>query len=199
MKRITATFGIVILSLFPAVSATWPPNVSFVQAPFSPLSVPSPSSIAIGDFKGDGILDFAVAAGDFNGDGKQDIVATDILGGLTGLFNSIQGNQIQVGHRPTSVAVGDFNLDGKLDLAITNAADDTVSILVGHGDGTFSSATNLTVRSHPKLAPGRLIAPTRRAATSLGNAGRCAAGRNQALLSACAVYWNAVRRLSRAK
>jgi FG-GAP-like repeat len=35
---------------------------------------------------------------------------------------------------------GDFNGDGKLDLAVTNASSNTVSILLGNGDGTFSAA-----------------------------------------------------------
>ena len=42
-----------------------------------------------------------------------------------------------VGHVPFGVAVGDFNRDGKLDVAVTNSADNTVSILLGNGDGTF--------------------------------------------------------------
>jgi hypothetical protein len=41
------------------------------------------------------------------------------------------------GHVPFGVVVGDFNGDGKLDVAVTNNADNTVSILLGNGDGTF--------------------------------------------------------------
>ena len=52
-----------------------------------------------------------------------------------------------VGADPTFVAVGDFNGDGNLDLAVTNSnvsrtGTDSVSILLGNGDGTFGSATN---------------------------------------------------------
>src|SRR5437667_1449302 len=42
-----------------------------------------------------------------------------------------------VGSNPFSVAVGDFNGDGRLDLAVANQGSNTVSILLGTGDGTF--------------------------------------------------------------
>jgi len=42
-----------------------------------------------------------------------------------------------VGTQPVSIAVGDFNRDGKPDLAVVNSHDNTVSILLGNGDGTF--------------------------------------------------------------
>jgi hypothetical protein len=41
-----------------------------------------------------------------------------------------------------SVAVGDFNNDGKFDLAVANYNGNTVSVLLGNGDGSFNSATN---------------------------------------------------------
>src|SRR5208337_851362 len=46
------------------------------------------------------------------------------------------------GNGPSSVAVGDFNGDGILDLAATNRSDNTVSILLGKGDGTFTPQTH---------------------------------------------------------
>ena len=45
-----------------------------------------------------------------------------------------------VGMSPSSVAVDDFNRDGKLDLAVANNRSDTVSVLLGNGDGTFQAA-----------------------------------------------------------
>src|SRR5205823_6165543 len=41
------------------------------------------------------------------------------------------------GFESGAVGVGDFNGDGKLDLAVTNFGINTVSILLGNGDGTF--------------------------------------------------------------
>jgi tRNA A-37 threonylcarbamoyl transferase component Bud32 len=54
-----------------------------------------------------------------------------------------------VGFKPYAVAVGDFNGDGKLDLVVSNIADNTVSLLLGNGDGTFQPAVNLRTQAEP--------------------------------------------------
>ncbi len=38
---------------------------------------------------------------------------------------------------PTSVAIGDVNGDGKPDLVVANSGSNTVSVLLGNGNGTF--------------------------------------------------------------
>lgn len=63
-------------------------------------------------------------------------------GGSTGQMNGSGGpggtvHQYATGQGPTWVAAGDFNGDKNLDLAVTNGADNTVSVLLGNGDGTF--------------------------------------------------------------
>jgi hypothetical protein len=47
------------------------------------------------------------------------------------------------------VAVGDFNGDGKPDLAVANYGSDTVSVLLGQGDGTFLPAVNYAAGGAP--------------------------------------------------
>ena len=47
------------------------------------------------------------------------------------------------------MAVGDFNHDGILDLVTANNGDNTVSVLLGSGDGTFLPAATYTVGSDP--------------------------------------------------
>ena len=44
----------------------------------------------------------------------------------------------QPGNDPAIAGVGDFNEDGIPDLAVENAGDNTISILLGNGDGTFT-------------------------------------------------------------
>ena len=44
---------------------------------------------------------------------------------------------------------GDFNGDGRIDLAVVNEDDDTVSVLLGNGDGTFQPQVTYAVGSDP--------------------------------------------------
>ena len=56
---------------------------------------------------------------------------------------------LTAGAHPSSVAVDDFNQDGVADLAVTDYGSDTVSVLLGNGDGTFQAAVSYSVGSHP--------------------------------------------------
>jgi hypothetical protein len=49
----------------------------------------------------------------------------------------------------SSVVVGDFNRDGKLDSAVANENDNTVSVLLGNGDGTFSTESTQAAGPFP--------------------------------------------------
>jgi phospholipase C len=53
------------------------------------------------------------------------------------------------GTSPSFVITGDFNGDGILDLAVANKNSNTVSILLGVGDGTFTSGATLTTGNQP--------------------------------------------------
>ncbi len=115
-----------------------------------------------GTFRAGGLFDpggfhtSSVAVGDFNGDGKLDLVVVNggdapavdrnvgvLLGNGDGTFQPVA--VYDAGAAPGFVAVGDFNGDGKLDFVVTgNSSDDIsageVSIFLGRGDGTFAPA-----------------------------------------------------------
>src|SRR5262249_35124266 len=54
-----------------------------------------------------------------------------------------------VGSTPYSVAVGDFDRDGKLDLVTANFNSNTVSVLLGNGDGSFQKAADYSAGLNP--------------------------------------------------
>jgi hypothetical protein len=109
--------------------------------------LPGATSLAVGDFQGDGKPDLAVVSGLDN--------SVEILrGNGDGTFQSnpliipvgTQGNFLP---SIESVAVGDFAHNGKLDLAVVNPGDNTVSVLLGNGDGTFQNRVDLPVGAAP--------------------------------------------------
>ena len=106
-----------------------------------------PQSIAIGDFNRDGKADLAVA--DYSSN-----TVTVLLGNGDGTFTEVASSPA-TGIEPLSIAVGDFNGDGVPDLAVTNQnngapALGSVTVLLGHGDGTFTpTAVSPVTGSNP--------------------------------------------------
>jgi len=88
----------------------------------------SPDFVAAGDFNKDGYLDLAIANRDSNN-------VTVLLGGPGGTFTLAPGSPFAVGKSPSSLAIADFDGDGIPDLAVTNELDNTVTVLLGNGDG----------------------------------------------------------------
>jgi hypothetical protein len=114
-------------------------------------AAPSPST---------GDRPIAIVAGDFNGDGKADLATantsdssiTVLLGNGDGTFTASSFFPAG-GNGPFAITTGDFNGDGKADLAFTNwdgFVANTVSVLLGNGDGTFTVAPNLTTGVEPE-------------------------------------------------
>jgi len=104
--------------------------------------------LTIRDFNGDGIQDLAIA---FNGSSSAAGGVAVLLGKGDGTFGPPA--YFQAGPFPISIAVADFNGDGKPDLAIGNLSGSgtpgSVSILMGKGDGTFSSPASYNLGQSP--------------------------------------------------
>ena len=96
------------------------------QAPLTVAAGDDATSIAVGDFNGDGKPDLAVA-----NEGFKDVWV--LLGNGDGTFQAAQ--DFGVGGFAESVAVGDFNGDGRLDLAVASGG---VSVLINNTVQSFS-------------------------------------------------------------
>ncbi|MBK8466778.1 MAG: VCBS repeat-containing protein [Chloracidobacterium sp.] len=129
-------------------------NGGFTSPPVPEIPVgAAPHPIAVGDFNGDGFLDFATA-----NQGTANNVSIR-LGNGNGGFTSPPVPEIAVGRGPTSMQIADFNNDGNLDIAVANLSDTSISVRLGSGDGGFvlPSVSEVDVGSRPfALAAGDL-------------------------------------------
>jgi uncharacterized repeat protein (TIGR01451 family) len=79
------------------------------------------------------------------GGGTSNTFYLPVAATLTGVnFPSTASSTVGVGRGPAGFVTGDFNGDGKIDLAVANKNDGTVSILLGNGDGTFTTKPVVT-------------------------------------------------------
>jgi hypothetical protein len=112
---------------------------TFTEAKGSPITTNYGSSpVVAADFNGDGIPDLAAAGGYY---------LIVLLGNGDGTFTEvpITSSMITGAESFSSMVVGDFNSDGIPDLATVDLGDETISIFLGNGDGTFRRGPILSV------------------------------------------------------
>jgi hypothetical protein len=128
-----------------------------MTAPCSNGYVRSRCSIAVGDFNHDGRPDLAITS-DLASEYSQDPPLVPfqpdnrvyvLMGNADGTFTPAIGSPISVGSYPEQVNIGDFNSDGLQDLVVANGLDNTLSILLGNGDGTFAPQSTVPVGNFP--------------------------------------------------
>src|SRR5205814_2055192 len=110
--------------------------------------------LAPGDFDRDGKLDLAV-----NHSGSLGPQVALLLGNGDGTFILPTDYTLAPGSQPTNtlLAAADLNGDGRTDLASIDDRLNIMAILLGRGDGTFSSAA-ITVLDPAAPTPPRLVA-----------------------------------------
>jgi hypothetical protein len=108
-----------------------------------------PTSVVVGDFNGDGVLDLAFS--DLNG-------VEIALGNGDGTFNETPASPIAVPSELYSLQAGDFNHDGKPDLAGLDNYNDQIVLLLGGGDGTFAVTATTPVVSTSFVGPFQIAA-----------------------------------------
>ena len=107
----------------------------------------------------------SVTHADFDEDGKDDLAATSV-GGVTILLGRgdrtfESATRFGDGHRVKDVDLADFDEDGQDDLLATNWSRSDVEVLLGQGDGTFSSGG-----TYSTLPPGSVPISGARAAVT---------------------------------
>ncbi len=120
---------------------------TFTQVTGSPFAlqdkVTNPIAITTADFNGDGIPDLAIVDQGTN-------QVTVLKGNGNGTFAEFPNSPISVGNFPVAIASGTLNGGTGLSLAVVNQNDNSVTVLLGNGTGTFTYATNSPLATDTK-------------------------------------------------
>ena len=110
----------------------------------TPITVSTPDDLVAGDFDRDGDADIAVCI-------KADPGYVNVRQNQ-GSFGFADLGSTAVGKVPTSIVTADFDRDGKLDVATANDNSNSLTVLYGAGNGTFSAPADLPLTA-PDTSP----------------------------------------------
>jgi hypothetical protein len=146
MRRRDNLFAMTLLLLFSISNPADAATVGFRPAVTYPVGT-DPRAVSVGDFNGDGTMDLAVANHGDPGSGDDGGLSI-LLGNGDGTFQAQSSVVVGPNPCPTPICLfaADYNGDGKLDLAVLKASD-TLSVLLGNGDGTFQPHTDYATHS----------------------------------------------------
>jgi len=135
-RRASSTY-VEVLVLFVTIAV--PASAQFETRSSSPVQQ-KPLSLAVADFNHDGRLDVAVA----NFDGQVAI----LFGRGDGTFQAPL--YLAVSYMG-SIAAADFNHDGNMDLVMADGLSNTVTVMLGNGDGTFPPPQTFPTTAFPSF------------------------------------------------
>jgi len=133
---------------------------SKVAIPPGPLPFTQIDSLVVRSTPNDPTRAYGGLGSDFDRDGWLDLaIVNEISADLRVFVNRADGSGLYEPflQPPTPIGIqaspnepGDFNNDGLPDAATANVTDNTVSILLGHGDGTFAPQQVVAVGAQPR-------------------------------------------------
>jgi hypothetical protein len=104
-------------------------------SPFAlPAGAEGPYAITVADFNGDGMPDLAIVNRTSNN-------VTILEGSGDGTFQEFPSSPLSAGKSPVAIASGSLSGSTGPALAVVNQDDNTVSVFLGNGDGTFIAAS----------------------------------------------------------
>ena len=110
---------------------------TFIEVPGSPFTLPptasGPVAITVADFNGDGLPDLAIV----NQTTKN---VTILAGNGNGTFSEFPNSPLAVGNLPVAIASGILSGSNGPALAVVNQQDNTLSVFLDNGNGTFVAA-----------------------------------------------------------
>jgi hypothetical protein len=105
----------------------------------------APVSVITADFHdlaGTGFTDLAVA-------NQGDDTISIFQGNGDGTFKTPALIHLPAGYAPRALAAADLNSDGHIDLVVADQGNNTVSVFLGNGDGTFQARTDYPTGNSP--------------------------------------------------